>query len=747
MKDIFCHKKEEEKDNNGSENLLFNGVCSSECLTSPKNRKHAFTLAEMMVVMLVLSIVLAASMPLITKKANFDNSNIWKYSPTDKTHVYYGLSQGNGAMIGTKNPLPNSGDTEKSYNSMLYINIPNMTTSEKFPHMAFGVNGIPKGLMYFTNDQGLVIGTAVNNPGSGAIGIGRANATGTNSISIGYNNDKLTTTSTEYTGATGNYSIAIGQRDSSSLGPRAYADYSIAMGTAANALSKGAVVIGHSASASAPTNASAGVTIGQYAVVYSTDGIAIGSYAKACDSDSLGNYKNRSGAIAIGAGSQARGNYSIAIGPSQSNGPPIASGEYSIAIGSASHAFKSYSTAIGYKAHVGENETNDDNGKYSTAIGYNANTTVYNQIKIGDGVKRGSTNQTVYIPGKLYLGSGLGAKMLRIQSDGDYVRAAGGIAGGWYYLSDKRLKNVIEDYKSSLESIRELKIYRYNFKENEMVEKYKKELMQDKDNPSCPDKRPAQFKKCVEQRAEQYRKQARKEGTFTEEHVGVMAQDLEKVFPASVKRDSNGYLKIDKNEMFFTMINAIKELDAKLEKAVENIDLSKHDSFLKQNYVTREEYGKKMDIIKMHLYVLKNDIADMRKYFNKKIDVTEKSLYDKLNGVEKSLYQKIENVEKSVYEKIKNIEKNYVKTEDFKKEIANIQQKLDFLRNKLKFTDKELYYLRRDVASIKKELTRVSESALRTRDGYGELLKRISNLEYENAVLRKRLDALEKKAK
>ena len=44
-------------------------------------------------------------------------------------------------------------------------------------------------------------------------------------------------------------------------------------------------------------------------------------------------------------------------------------------------------------------------------------------------------------------------------------------------------------------------------------------------------------------------------------HVGVIAQELQKVFPNSVVEDSSGYLRIKQEEMFYAMINAIKELD------------------------------------------------------------------------------------------------------------------------------------------------------------------------------------------
>lgn len=46
--------------------------------------------------------------------------------------------------------------------------------------------------------------------------------------------------------------------------------------------------------------------------------------------------------------------------------------------------------------------------------------------------------------------------------------------------------------------------------------------------------------------------------------VGVIAQDLQKVFPNSVHKSDDGYLHIRWDEMFYAMINAIKTLDKKV---------------------------------------------------------------------------------------------------------------------------------------------------------------------------------------
>lgn len=54
-------------------------------------------------------------------------------------------------------------------------------------------------------------------------------------------------------------------------------------------------------------------------------------------------------------------------------------------------------------------------------------------------------------------------------------------------------------------------------------------------------------------------------------HVGVIAQELQKVFPNSVFKAESGYLHILKEEMFYAMINAIKELDIKFNKSNDKI--------------------------------------------------------------------------------------------------------------------------------------------------------------------------------
>jgi hypothetical protein len=85
----------------------------------------------------------------------------------------------------------------------------------------------------------------------------------------------------------------------------------------------------------------------------------------------------------------------------------------------------------------------------------------------------------------------------------------------WAPGSDRRIKNIKGDNKAGLKEISSLNIVDYTYKF-------------DKNNTP---------------------------------HVGVIAQELQEIFPNSVFEDkTSGYLRITTEEMFFAMINAIKEL-------------------------------------------------------------------------------------------------------------------------------------------------------------------------------------------
>ncbi len=109
-----------------------------------------------------------------------------------------------------------------------------------------------------------------------------------------------------------------------------------------------------------------------------------------------------------------------------------------------------------------------------------------------------------------------------------HILAGCSVANGWAYCkSDKRLKDNISDNYAGLNEINKLNVKNYIYINDE-------------------NKTP---------------------------HVGVIAQELKDIFPNAVKTEQDGYLAIRTEDIFYAMVNAIKELSAKnqkLEKELEN---------------------------------------------------------------------------------------------------------------------------------------------------------------------------------
>lgn len=436
----------------------------------PKSKRKGFSLVEMMVVMLLIAVVLAASAPMITRKVSRERS--------DKIFD----------MLGTD---PN--------NAVEYV---------KGRNQRIFMNGRKDGYVG-------IVETGVNIP--------------TNSVLFGQNILSPFNYATKETSA--NNLVGIG------FGTTNYLN-SVAIGYKA-AANTDSVTIGNSASGN------------DY-------GVAIGS-------NSQTRYKN---SVAIGYSARTTGENAVAIGASQWS---TESGERSVAIGYGARARYENSIAIGANASVmGEN---------SIAIGNNATANYKNTVVLGD------SNTTVFIPGNLVVNHAalIGRAAGRndnlyfrpyAQEDGRHFAVLN--AGDWkgedsnvslvqddtnddklvvrvgpystqtewwrrdykdnnrthinfedptrgnnpksHRQSDIRLKNVGEPFTAGLNELEKLNFYHFTFK---------------KDKDQVP-------------------------------QVGVMAQDLQKVFPQAVSKDDGGWLTIRWDEMFYAAINAIKELNTKV---------------------------------------------------------------------------------------------------------------------------------------------------------------------------------------
>ena len=87
-------------------------------------------------------------------------------------------------------------------------------------------------------------------------------------------------------------------------------------------------------------------------------------------------------------------------------------------------------------------------------------------------------------------------------------------------------------------------------------------------------------------------------------HVGVIAQDLKRIFPNAVSKDDKGYYQIRKEDMFFTAINSVKELYGRLAQLTNRIE----------NYIVRITALKKENIrLKAKLLYLSNELDKLEK--------------------------------------------------------------------------------------------------------------------------------------
>ena len=407
----------------------------------------AFTLAEMMVVMLIMSIVLAAMAPIMTTKNKVDNSSPWKYSPNNSSDAYFGQGASMRAMIGQLNG-------EDTDNGKLIIN--NLGSS--FSHILFKNGNTILGDLYMSGNN-LILGHrngSSTSLGQNNINIGPNNwpstdITGQSNIiigdnamthlSTGSNNIGLGTTLTALTTGTGNVTIGDNSLISVTTGSGniglgnganpaiTTASKTIAIGTNSVAGSLGAIAIGSNIESGEGTETNGATARGGFSIAIgngaisnydnSVNGlsIAIGHDAKAnseddsvnaaiaigygADSNSastiaIGTTASATGGLAIAIGNEAKatGGRSIAIGPSNgrwdgdNDGSTMAAGENSIALGIGAYSVGTAGIAIGYNA-----EAKDE----AIAIGKEAYISRLNGgIAIGAGARSGATDSNMY---------------------------------------------------------------------------------------------------------------------------------------------------------------------------------------------------------------------------------------------------------------------------------------------------------------------------------------------------------------
>lgn len=143
----------------------------------------------------------------------------------------------------------------------------------------------------------------------------------------------------------------------------------------------------------------------------------------------------------------------------------------------------------------------------------------------GEGKSNSQNNGCSLEYGSAYTDANTGWKYVGNHDDFNEAHKKSGNSCCPQLVSDMRLKNVGDKFSAGLDEIKKLNIYNYTYKS---------------DDTKAP-------------------------------HVGVIAQDLKRVFPTAVSKDENGYYQIRWDEMFYAAINAVKTLNTKVESLANRV--------------------------------------------------------------------------------------------------------------------------------------------------------------------------------
>lgn len=344
-------------------------------------------------------------------------------------------------------------------------------------------------------------------------------------------------------GGLGNYGIV----NSTGTGAAATGSSAIAIGENATATGQRSVTIGNLAGQST-SGSWRGVNIGYYAGRHNR-----GNYNIAIGAEAMGNsinYSGISGADNIAIGQRAMtsntgvsGYSNVAIGGGDATYGVLGrltSGDLNVAVGALSG--KLITTGGNNVCVGGYAGSSLSTGNYNVAIGYNAGGTGLgtgsNNLYIGPSALAlsGSSNEIV-----IGNGTGKGNGSGFITSTNTYN---GLNSSSWQTTSDSRIKTNITNYTTGLTILDQVDVKTYNYLSDSDIATAHPELA-DSDG-------------LVHEGLD-----------TTKTVVGIMAQDLETLLPNSVTTRDNGIKSVNKDELFWVMLNSIKELKARVE-ALEN---------------------------------------------------------------------------------------------------------------------------------------------------------------------------------
>ena len=189
-----------------------------------------------------------------------------------------------------------------------------------------------------------------------------------------------------------------------------------------------------------------------------------------------------------------------------------------------------YNSALGY--YAGINATDANRNVYVGQESGTSHTTGLGGVYIGmfSAASAGNNNYEIVI-GYSTTGKGTQTGFINPVGGGVYQ---GNNSSSWSTTSDRRIKKNIEDNTTGLDAIKQIRVRNFEYKTEDEITDF--------ENPKAA---------VVEKEGKQ---------------LGVIAQEIQDILPDMVKTESTGVMTVDPDNLTWYLVNAVKELSAKVEE-------------------------------------------------------------------------------------------------------------------------------------------------------------------------------------
>jgi len=205
-------------------------------------------------------------------------------------------------------------------------------------------------------------------------------------------------------------------------------------------------------------------------------------------------------------------------------------GSYNLGLGKQafqSNTSGSNGTAVGFQALASCTASGN------TALGYQAGTSITNgsqdcYVGTGSNASSASVNYEIVLGVNSSVGKGGSTGFINPNGGGVYQ---GNNSSSWSTTSDRRLKKNITDNTEGLDKVVQIRVRNFEYRTEEEI---------------------------IELEELPVHTVVKKEGV----QLGVIAQELQEICPDCIKTETTGVISVDSDNIFWHMVNAIKELKA-----------------------------------------------------------------------------------------------------------------------------------------------------------------------------------------